>query len=251
MPSIPMNGSSPTCWVFGSLAIGTRPSRTARRHSGPLKPSCPPDLTSISTAPPVALRTSSAKRRQLTTWKLAVLPARPSTSAVSTPPVPPRSTAPSPARPRPPSVPSCVPTSSQHPNCCQFLSWEPWKIAARHVANGRPSGPQFRRGGHGALDAGARPFDLPALRDGPWRTALARLSPDRPWPPACWRSRSRRLDGLPAWTDDVADRASWCWPPSSSLASTCAAVGGARSDALRRPVATAWRGCAGPCRSTG
>ena len=68
---MPMNGSSPTCWVLRYSAIGTSPSRTARRHSGPLNPSWPPDFTSISIAPPVAFFTSSAKRRQLTMWKLA------------------------------------------------------------------------------------------------------------------------------------------------------------------------------------
>ena len=51
-------------------AIGTRPSRTARICSGPLKPSCPPAFTSMSTAPFVAFFTSSAKRLTLTVWKL-------------------------------------------------------------------------------------------------------------------------------------------------------------------------------------
>ena len=49
--------------------MGTRPSRTARRCSGPLKPSWPPDLTVISTAPFVAFLTSSAKRRAFWVWK--------------------------------------------------------------------------------------------------------------------------------------------------------------------------------------
>ena len=70
MPSMPIIGSSPTCWMLRMSAIGTSPSRTARSCSGPLKPSWPPDLTSISTAPEVAFLTSSAKRLALMVWKL-------------------------------------------------------------------------------------------------------------------------------------------------------------------------------------
>ena len=47
MLSTPMNGSSPTCWMLRTSASGTRPSRTARRCSGPLKPSWPPAFTVI------------------------------------------------------------------------------------------------------------------------------------------------------------------------------------------------------------
>ena len=70
MPSTPMIGSSPTCWMLRMSAIGTRPSRTARSCSGPLKPSWPPDLTSMSTAPEVPVLTSSAKCLALIVWKL-------------------------------------------------------------------------------------------------------------------------------------------------------------------------------------
>src|SRR6185503_5789170 len=70
MPSVPSTGSSPTCWMFSTSAIGTSPSRTARRCSGPLKPSWPPALTVISTLPLVAFFTSSAKRIAFLVWKL-------------------------------------------------------------------------------------------------------------------------------------------------------------------------------------
>src|SRR6476619_4581361 len=70
MPSVPSTGSSPTCWMLSTSAIGTSPSRTARRCSGPLKPSWPPALTVISTLPLVAFLTSSAKRIAFLVWKL-------------------------------------------------------------------------------------------------------------------------------------------------------------------------------------
>ena len=70
MPSTPMIGSSPICWMLRMSAIGTSPSRTARSCSGPLKPSWPPDFTSISTAPEVPALTSSAKLLALMVWKL-------------------------------------------------------------------------------------------------------------------------------------------------------------------------------------
>src|SRR5262245_48316997 len=56
--------------MLSTSAIGTRPSRTARKCSGPLKPSWPPALTVISTPPLVAFLTSSAKRMAFLVWKL-------------------------------------------------------------------------------------------------------------------------------------------------------------------------------------
>ena len=70
MPSMPMIGSSPTCWMLRMSAIGTSPSRTARSCSGPLKPSWPPDFTSISTAPAVPFLDLVGERLALMVWKL-------------------------------------------------------------------------------------------------------------------------------------------------------------------------------------
>src|SRR5438094_500750 len=70
MLSTPMKGSSPTCWILSTSASGTRPSRTARRCSGPLKPSWPPAFTVMLTAPSVCFLTASAKAMALWVWKL-------------------------------------------------------------------------------------------------------------------------------------------------------------------------------------
>src|SRR5258705_4887566 len=70
MLAAPMKGWSPTCWILSTSASGTRPSRTARRCSAPLKPSWPRAFTVMLTVPPVCILTASAKAMALWVWKL-------------------------------------------------------------------------------------------------------------------------------------------------------------------------------------